>query len=607
MLRSFGRLAQLAHGPAPSEGLERYRAALRQARPGRDAANANTPSGPTPSRNELLPFRRGGFANLAEALDYAARGETGLNFFDARGRLTSTLPYRTLRLRARAFARRLIGAGIRRGDRLVMVADTWPGFCVAFFGAQYAGALPVPVPVPVGLGAKDAFIAQLRRQIVAADAVGLLVPDELATYVAAATEGTTAALAGPMSTFDALEEAAVELAPLGADDGCYVQFSSGSTRDPLGVDIRQRQLMANIDASIARQELDEHDSGVSWLPLYHDMGLIGFVLAPLCAQRTVDLLAPRDFARRPLQWLSLISRRRATITYSPSFGYELAARRAEGNMPADIDLSSLQIAGIGADMIQAPVLQRFARTFSAVGFDRRAFLPSYGMAELCVGLSVGRRLGGFRLASLPGEGSFVSCGRPLPEHIVEIRDTDGHALAERRIGRLFVRGPSVMPGYFRRPHDSARVLADGWLDTGDLGFRDDGELIVTGRAKDLIIVNGRNIWPQDIEVAVEALPRLRRGDACAFSVEANGAEQVVVLVQSFAGSPEELKALVGDIRQTVREVAGVDCRIELISRHIGLPLTSSGKLSRSRAKATLLAGGYASLVDNPTSNNELLP
>jgi fatty-acyl-CoA synthase len=359
--------------------------------------------------------------------------------------------------------------------------------------------------------------------------------------------------------------------------------------------------MANIDGSISAQDLNEDDSGVSWLPFYHDMGLIGFVLAPMCAQRSVDLLAPGDFARRPLQWLSLISRRRATITYSPSFGYELVARRAQAKMPADLDLSCLKLAGIGADMIQPTVLERFAATFAAVGFDARAFMPSYGMAELCVGLSFGRRFGGFKVDRPTGEQlsaqrAFVKCGRVMAGHRVEIRARTGVPLPERQVGRIFVQGPSVMPGYFGKPIESAAVLQHGWLDTGDLGYWCDGEIVVTGRAKDLIIVNGRNIWPQDIEWAVEALPQLRRGDACAFSIEGAGAEAVVVVVQNLPVGRSERQSLEGNIHQTVRETAGVDCRIVLISRRVGLPLTSSGKLSRSRAKAQFMSGTY---LDNP--------
>ena len=319
-----------------------------------------------------------------------------------------------------------------------------------------------------------------------------------------------------------------------AGERCYVQFSSGSTRRPLGVDIRQDQLMANIDGSLASQQIDADDSGVSWLPLYHDMGLIGFVLAPMCAQRSVDLMPPRDFARRPLQWLSLISRRRATITYSPSFGYELVARRAQAQMPGGLDLSCLKLAGVGADMIRPAALRRFADTFASLGFDDRAFMPSYGLAEVCVGLSFGRRLAGLR-TDRRGPREFVLCGRVMAGHRVEIRDGSGGPLGEREIGRLFVQGRSVMPGYFGEVEESARVLADGWLDTGDLGYWCGGELAITGRAKDLIIVNGRNIWPQDIEWAVEALSGVRRGDACAFSTDSDDGEQVVVLVQASAG------------------------------------------------------------------------
>jgi fatty-acyl-CoA synthase len=575
-----------------SSQLQRYASTLQFA----DAPRYATV--PTPTRNDTLPFRRGGFANLCEALDYAARGDTGLNFFDARGRLQSSLTYRALRTEAQILARRLIGAGIEPGERLILVADTWPGFCMAFFAAQYAGIVPVPVPVPVGLGAKAYYIHQLRGQIVASQAVGVLAPDELADYARAAAEGTTARIVGTQSDFDALHEAQTELRPLAAGMACYVQFSSGSTHAPRGVDIRQDQLMSNIDGSIAAQQLGEDDSGVSWLPLYHDMGLIGFVLAPICAQRSVDLLAPRDFARRPLQWLALISRRRATITYSPSFGYDLVARRAVALPVGELDLSCLRLAGIGADMIHPPVLYRFARTFAPMGFDQRAFLPSYGMAEVCVGLSFGPLFQGVKLDSVrdPVSGKwrdFVVCGRVLPSHRVEIRDEDNRVLGERDIGRLFVRGPSVMPGYVANPDETARVLSDGWLDTGDLGYWLGGELVITGRAKDLIIVNGRNIWPQDIEWAVEALPSLRRGDACAFSVENDEAETVVVLVAAPSIEPAERGSLEGAIRQTVRETVGVDSRVVLIPRQPGLPLTSSGKLSRSRAKSKFAAGDYS--------------
>jgi fatty-acyl-CoA synthase len=553
---------------------------------------------PTPTINTDLVFRRGGFVSLCEALDYAAHGDTGLNFFDARGTLLSSLPYRDLQVQAQAFARRLIGAGFERGERLVLIADTWPGFCIAFFGAQYAGVVPVPVSMPVGLGSRTSFVEQLHCQIAIAEAAAVLAPDELAAFAQTAAEGTTARLAGPMAAFNALPESLAPLRPLGAGEPCYIQFSSGSTRQPRGIDIRQDQLMANITGSLAAQEVSATDSGVSWLPLYHDMGLIGFVLAPVCAQRSVDLLAPWDFARRPLQWLSLISRRRATITYGPSFGYDLAARRAQTKPLGEIDLSSLRLAGVGADMIQPSVLRRFTESFKTAGFDPRAFLPSYGMAEVCVGVSFVRPFTGLRLdrptdPQADGNREFVICGRVLPGHRIEIRDPDSAVLGEGRIGRLFVTGPSVMPGYFPPIADSKDVLRDGWLDTGDLGYWRDDEIVITGRAKDLIIVNGRNIWPQDIEWNVEAMPSLRRGDACAFSVDDGETESVVIVVQAPPADAAADETLEGDIKQRTREAFGVDGRVVLISRRLGLPLTSSGKLSRSATKARFLAGGYA--------------
>ncbi len=521
------------------------------------------------------------------------------------------MSWRDAREQAHVFARRLIGGGFSVGDRLLITADTWPGFVTAFFGAQYAGLLPVPVSLPAGLGAREAYIAQLRRQLAASGAVVALATDSLAGYVATAAEGTSVRLVGAMAAFEALPEKAADLRPLGPGERCYLQFSSGSTRFPLGVDIRQDQLMANIDASFSERGIDlrADDRAVSWLPWYHDMGLVGILLAAVCSQRSIDVMSPADFARRPLQWLALAARQRATITYSPSFGYDLAARRAQRQSLEGLDLSSLRAAGIGGDMIQAPVLRRFIDTFAPAGFDARAFLPCYGMAEMCVALSFSTINTGFALdivdrgqltdrhVAAPASGTnareFVVCGKPLPGHSVEIRDDAGKPVGERRVGRIFARGPSMMPGYFGEPEASAAVLKDGWLDTGDLGYWRDGEIVVTGRAKDLIIVNGRNIWPQDIEWAVETITPLRRGDACAFSLQDDdGAERIVVVVQAWPADAAEREALRAAIAQMVKETVGVDGTVQLIRPSVGLPLTSSGKLSRSRARTNWLAGVY---------------
>ncbi|TAJ36050.1 MAG: fatty acyl-AMP ligase [Reyranella sp.] len=573
---------------------------------------------PLPSRNARLAQRRAGFTSVPEMLDYAAQGQTGISFYNAKGDLLSVLTWREVRERAQVTARKLIGAGFAVGERLLITADTWPGFFDSFFGAQYAGLVPVPVSIPVGIGGKDAYLDQLRRQLFASGAVAAVGIDDLAGFLAdAAREFPAVRLHGGKDVLDALPEKPVDLRPLGPADLCYIQFSSGSTRHPHGVQITQRALMANLAGMTGPAGLDvvPGDRTASWLPLYHDMGLIGFLMAPLSCQLSIDYLTPRDFARRPMQWLNIISRNRGTISYSPSFGYDLATRRGATQVPADLDLSSWRRAGIGGDMIRPEVLQRFADAFEPSGFDRKAFIPSYGMAEVCLAITfsphdVGVRtdvvdrkaLGEAQLAmpaSDPQDSQrarrFVLCGRVLPGHLLEVRGPDGGVRADRQVGRIFVQGPSVMPGYFGEPEATQEVLSDdGWLDTGDLGYWLAGEIVVTGRAKDLIIINGRNVWPQDIEWAIEAKRLVKNGDAAAFSIDTGEGERVVVAVLARVSGEEARVALARDVAGAVREAIAVDCDVALVPPTTGLPTTSSGKLSRARTKANYLAGLYAS-------------
>jgi fatty-acyl-CoA synthase len=572
---------------------------------------------PLPTRNSRLALRRADFRSVPEMLDYAAEGETGITFYSVRGEILSSLSWREARERAHVAARRLIGAGFAPGERLLITADTWPGFFDLFFGAQYAGLLPVPVSIPIGIGGKDAYLDQLRRQLAASGAVAAFGIDDLTGFLAdAAGDVPAVRLHGGLAALEALPEKPVDLRPLGPGDLCYLQFSSGSTRHPHGVQITQRALMANLAGMTGPAGLDvvAGDRAVSWLPLYHDMGLIGFLMAPLSSQLSLDYLTPRDFARRPMQWLDIISRNRGTISYSPSFGYDLATRRAARQVPADLDLSSWRHAGIGGDMIRPDVLERFAATFEGAGFSRKAFIPSYGMAEVCLAITFSPGGTGVRIdtvdrtalaeaqRALPVAGPtedrrarrFVVCGRVLPAHRLEVRGESGAVLGDREVGRIFVQGPSIMPGYYGEPDATREVLsADGWLDTGDLGYRLGDEVVVTGRAKDLIIVNGRNVWPQDIEWALESRGVVKNDDAAAFSIDTPDGERVVVAVLARASGEDGRQALARDVAGAVREMIAVDCDVALVPPSLGLPTTSSGKLSRTRAKANYLAGVYA--------------
>ena len=567
----------------------------------------------TPTENETLPLRAGGFTTLVEALDYAARGECGLNFHSARGELVRALPYAELRERAVEAGRGLVNAGFPVGARVVLLADTDADFAILFFACQYAGLLPVPVALPTTLGGKEAYIGGLRRQLTGCEASAVMAPAELLSYAQEAGDGLGLALLGDPRAFYALPAGNADPRPYGADGPCYLQYSSGSTRDPLGVDIPQRAITANCNAIINDGlEARPHDRCTSWLPLYHDMGLVGFLLTPMMCQISVDYMTTRDFARRPLTWLQLITRNRGTLSYSPSFGYDLCCRRAGSAADLAIDLSSWRAAGIGGDMVQPGVLTRFVDAFGPYGFRRTAFVPSYGMAETSLAVSfapldTGMQVDVIDRRSMADEGvavpapagdpaqgrAFVACGRPLIGHTAEIRDDDGKPLPERRIGRIFVKGPSVMAGYFRQPEATALVLdASGWLDTGDLGYRLGEQLVITGRAKDLIIINGRNIWPQDLEWAVEEIPGLRRGDAAAFSIDgAQDEERVVLLVQCRTTDPAAREALAREAKGVIQRTAAIDCTVCLVDPK-GLPQTSSGKLSRARAKTNYLNGVY---------------
>ena len=555
-------------------------------------------------------YRPADFATITEALDYAARGVTGINLYSLRGELTEALTYAELRGSALELGRRMLASGLEPGERVGLIAESDGDFIRAFFACQYAGLIPAPLPLPAPFGGRDAYIQHIRRMLQSADASALFGPPAMADWVAETALGLDLKLSGSAADLPAGDDGR-DLPPVDPEGLSYLQFSSGSTRFPLGVAVTQRALMANVEAVTQHGvKVVAADRLVSWLPLYHDMGLIGFLFAPIACQSTLDLLPTGAFVRRPMLWLDLISKG-ATVTYSPTFGFELCARRAE-TLPLDgLDLSGWRAAGIGGDMIRPQVLRDFVERFGPVGFDERAFLASYGMAESTLALSVAPthqgigaealdvdRLEREQTAVAPGPRSrrvreFALCGPPLPGHELEVRGEDGAILPDRRVGRIFARGPSLMQAYFNQPEETARVMsAEGWLDTGDLGYLVSGQIVITGRAKDLMIINGRNVWPQDLEWTAEAeAPVLRSGDVAVFSLPGDGEETVVALVQCRASNPEIRQRLRDDIAGCLRLRHGVETEVVLVSPH-ALPKTSSGKLSRSRAKAMFQAGAF---------------
>jgi fatty-acyl-CoA synthase len=567
---------------------------------------------PTPSSSSKVDRRIGEFDTLVEALEYAAKTELGFNFYSPRGDLETVLTFAELRDRAAAIGRKLIGLGLPEGARVAIIADTSPEFVGAFLGCQYAALLPVPLPMPTAFGGRDGYCQQLHQQMSSCTASAAIAPAAMLDLLHQAVQGLTLDFVGSFDDLATAGEKKGAARKVGPDNIAYLQYSSGSTRFPHGVAVTHKSLMANC-RGIARDGVETKDNErcVSWLPMYHDMGLVGCFLAPVAAQVSVDYISTDDFARRPLLWLNLMSRNRGTVSYSPSFGYELAARRAGPDVLSALDLSSWRAAGIGGDMIRPDVMTLFAKTFAPCGFDGRAFLASYGLAECTLAVSFSRTRTGLILDAVdedvladenkalpPRSGKsnarirdFVNCGRVLPEHEMVLRDEGGRPVKEREIGRVYVRGPSVMVGYFGDEEATQEVLSeDGWLDTGDMGYMVGDAVYITGRAKDMMIINGRNLWPQDIEWVVEQIPGIRTGDAAAISIPAEGAEEIpAVLVQCRSRTDEDRAALVTQIRRDVKRDVGVNCRVILVPPR-SLPKTSSGKLRRSKARSNLLSG-----------------
>lgn len=561
---------------------------------------------PTTTADDL-PRRFADFATLGEALDYAASGKRGLNFHNARGTLTRAYPFAQMRSDAMDMALRLIAHGVRPLDRVALVAETGPEFAALFFGVVYAGAWPVPLPLPTSFGGRDSYVEQIRVQLASSDPKMLIYPPELADMA-----GEAARLGGVEGMdWAALGEAPIVPTPLPAvrpDDICYLQYSSGSTRFPHGVAVTHRALLNNLAAHAHGMQLIGSDRCVSWLPWYHDMGLVGCFLSPTANQVSVDYLKTEDFARRPLAWLDLISRNEGTsVSYSPTFGYDICSRRMSSQTKASdrFDLSRWRLAGNGADMIRPDVMQHFVDAFGPAGFKATAFLPSYGLAEATLAVSIMPPGEGIRVelveeTQLSGVAAgqdrpqrfraIVNCGKPVRDMAVEVREEDGTPLPERAIGKIWCSGPSVMTGYFRDEAATRACMADGWLDTGDMGYVSDGYIYIVGRAKDMIIVNGRNHWPQDIEWAVEQLPGFKAGDIAAFAITTPGGEETpAVLVQCRTSDDKERSRLRDEIRERVRSVTGMNCVIELVPPRT-LPRTSSGKLSRAKARNLYLAG-----------------
>jgi acyl-CoA synthetase (AMP-forming)/AMP-acid ligase II len=532
----------------------------------------------------------------------AAAAQSGVSlFFVNRKEEDLEVPMARIRQHALSIAADLRGRGVQKGDRVALVLPTCPEFVECLFGVLCAGAIPVPLYPPVRLGRLDEYHRKTAAMLQAVDAALVITDERIRRFLGAAVSISAPRLgcvtASSLGGWNSIE---VEVA---ADDIALIQFSSGTTNNPKPVALTHANLLSNL-ASIEDYLVAEgapNPVGVTWLPLYHDMGLIGNLLSGFYMPAPIVLLPPELFVAVPGAWLRAISRHRATVTAAPNFAFGLCLKRIRDDELDGVDLSSWRVSLNGAEAVSAAVQRRFDERFARWGLRASSLTPCYGMAEASLAVTFKPAGTCFRTLGVdaeklaaegvvePGSKELVSTGRPLAGVEVEIRDAAGVSLPPGRVGHVFVRGPSVMLGYFGRTDLTDQALHGGWLDSGDLGFIHDGELFLCGRHKDIVVVRGANHAPEEFEAALDELAGVRTGCAVAVGFVPAGEddEALAMLVET---TSEATSTLADDVAARVEERTRIrPAHVELLAPGT-LPRTSSGKLRRGEARTQWLAG-----------------
>ncbi|OHV78720.1 AMP-binding protein [Ensifer sp. LCM 4579] len=526
-----------------------------------------------------------------------------------------TLSYGELAARARRVAAAIVLRGVAPGDRVALMLPTSADFFVAFFGILYAGAVPVPIYPPTRLSQLEEHV---RRQagILGNAGARLLITVPEGRRLA----GLLKAVVEPLKAVDCVvdrESAASERElPGPADPGAtaLIQYTSGSTGDPKGVVLSHANLLANIRAMGEAMQAGSKDVFVSWLPLYHDMGLIGAWLGCLYYGAPLYAMSPLNFLTRPESWLWAMHNYRATLSASPNFGFEICLNKLSDPLLEGLDLSSVRMIANGAEPVSAATLRRFSERFGRFGLSARALAPVYGLAESSVGLAfpplgrpplidrVNRRAlsthGIAEIASAEDSApvEIVACGQPLPRHEIRIVDDAGRELGERREGQLQFRGPSATAGYFRDEEKTRALFHDDWLDSGDRAYMAGGDVFITGRVKDIIIRAGRHLYPQEIEAAVAAVPGVRKGGVAVFGQadRTTGTERVVVIAETAETDPDASASMQERVIAATTDIVGSPADEVVLVPPRSVPKTSSGKIRRSAAKVLYESGRIGS-------------
>jgi fatty-acyl-CoA synthase len=539
--------------------------------------------------------------DFSQLLEQLGGSERDAHRYRENGSVTE-LVYGELVAEADRVARGMHRLGARRGDRVGLVLHRAQDFVPAFLGCVRAGFIAVPLFPPLTLGQLASWSETTERMLTTAGA-SLLLADPPVAYTLRSLPDRVPSLRDVVSMSELPEGGELTYGAASQGDVVFLQFTSGSTSAPRGVRVTHGSLWANAHAiMVDGLAASDEDRGVSWLPLFHDMGLIGFVMAPLVTRTPVTFISTLDFLKRPEVWVQTLSEDRGTISFAPNFGYALTARRTASI--DGLDLSAVRVLGCGAEPIQPEAIDGFFERFGEAGLKPSAFLACYGMAETTLAVTFAGMDDELRVdqLALGAESSdedesglhrlerrvpVVSCGRPLPRHRVSILGANGEPAPDGCVGEVFVQGPSVTDGYWNDEEATNRVFVDGGVKTGDLGYVSDGELYVTGRLKDTIIVRGRNYDPTPIEVAAGRVRGVRKGNVAAFAVSEANTERIIVAAEYREGKPGEIESAI--VRAVQREVGLTVSEVVLIEAG-SLPKTTSGKLQRSATRNQYLEG-----------------
>jgi 1-acyl-sn-glycerol-3-phosphate acyltransferase len=556
---------------------------------------------------------------LIEVLDWhvAAHGDRPHIRLSETSERTRTITYGELSTNARQVAAGLLQLGLEPGDRVAIMLPTGEDFFLAFLGAIFAGAVPVPLYPPARISRIEEHL-QCQVGILANARASVLVTMQAGLRLAALLKSQSDSLKHVETVQRLLSKETYSAQPVSAHDLAMLQYTSGSTGDPKGVMLSHENILANIRAMGRAMNIDGSDVFVSWLPLYHDMGLIGAWLGSLYFAAPVAIMSPMQFILRPESWLWSIHRNRGTISAAPNFAFELCMQKIDDSQLEGLDLSSLRVVVDGAEPVSASTIGRFTARFAAYGLRAETIAPSYGLAENAVGLTCsppGRgalvdriqrdaftKLRRADLASPSDEQAieFVACGQPIPDHQVRIVDSSGHEMPERMEGRLQFCGPSATRGYFDNAAQTAKLFDGQWLESGDLAYIAEGDVYITGRSKDLIIRAGRNIYPQEIEEAIGDIPGVRKNCVAVFGTvdRASGTERIIVIAESEHlddAAQAALKKKISDVATGLIETPPDDIFVGAADT---VPKTASGKIRRTSARE-LYETGRLGAEDQP--------